>query len=71
MPRVRDTLEGGHAPATDPPHMPVTTSTVEDRYGDWNKADLKAEAARRSLHVSGSKTQIVTRLEEDDNATEV
>jgi len=69
MTRVKETLEGRHSPASDPPHVPVVTvldSDIDLTYEDLNKADLKAEAARRGLGVSGNKRAIRARLEADD-----
>lgn len=35
-------------------------------YAEWDYADLKEEAGNRNLSKSGSKEQLVKRLEEDD-----
>lgn len=35
-------------------------------YAEWDYADLKVEAGNRNLSKSGSKEQLVKRLEEDD-----
>lgn len=76
MRRLKHYLEGGHTPATFPePSSKLKTepiSTIEaneelaSSYKDLNKADLKAEAARRNLTVSGTKSEVIERLKEAD-----
>ena len=39
-------------------------------YSEWEYADLKAEAGNRGLAKSGSKEQLIERLEENDSASE-
>lgn len=37
-------------------------------YIEWDYADLKNEAKRRELSQAGSKEQLITRLEQDDDS---
>lgn len=54
---------------------PVTGAATEETeapepvdYHDFNVTDLRAELAERGLPVSGTKDELVARLEEDDKA---
>lgn len=39
-----------------------------EEYGEWTKAQLQYELTERNLPTSGTKAELVTRLEEDDAA---
>lgn len=40
-------------------------------YGEWTNDELRAELSERKLSVDGKKSDLVTRLEDDDRKTEV
>ena len=44
----------------------ATTEKIADKYGDWSKADLQDELARRDLPKTGNVEELRTRLDEDD-----
>ena len=50
--------------------QPDEDVTEDDTYESMTVAELKEELAVRDLHTSGSKVELITRLEEDDAAEE-
>ena len=44
----------------------VATEKIAEKYGDWTKADLQDELARRDLPKTGNVEELRTRLDEDD-----
>jgi hypothetical protein len=40
---------------------------TDDEYTDWTVAQLKEELGNRGLPVSGTKAELIERLEDDDN----
>ncbi len=57
----RPTKDGGVAvgETTDDEDLP-------DSYEDWSKSQLKKEAKARDLDTSGTKTELIARLAEND-----
>lgn len=45
-----------------------TSQVDEDDYDEWSKAELEAEAKNRGLSGSGSKSELASRLREDDQS---
>lgn len=69
MTRIRDTLERALVTSPPPGEVPNTADVPLEETPDYTSlllADLKAEAAARNLHVSGTKAEIIQRLEADD-----
>lgn len=58
--------------AESEPEAPDDDEVVDsDQYGEWTKAQLQYELTERGLPTSGTKVELVARLEEDDSeATE-
>ena len=44
----------------------AVTEKIAEKYGDWTKADLQDELARRDLPKTGNVEELRTRLDEDD-----
>lgn len=77
-----DSQDGAVGGSGDDPEAPVPTdpssavteaSTGSDvdedaPYSEWSMDELKAELTERKLPVSGKKTELVARLEENDEA---
>lgn len=59
-------------PTVLPPARPKVADDVEeeesDGYGSLSKAELQEEAESRGLAKSGTKDELIARLEEDDEA---
>jgi len=66
--------ESVHSPATTPvltqQDAPIDTGPVDEPYSEWTVDELKEELKDRELPVSGTKPELIARLEEHDAADE-
>ena len=62
--------EGASGASEDVVVSDDTDEDVEGAYDEFSNEDLRAELERRGLPKSGKKEELITRLEEDDEAQE-
>lgn len=64
-------LRKGQEPVVEAPVEEVVDESEEVKpYGEWTNAELSAELTARDLPHSGSKDELVARLEESDKSEE-